>query len=1375
MLVFIALATILISGSGSSVSAQGSAQSATQDISGLLAQCSTSQSEIGYNEQTGKVSFIGSAAKNPIALPNQLQAPTSPEEAVRAYLSACGSLFGLGDQAAELQLLRQTRTDDARSVLRFQQVFQGIPVYGAQLVVQLDAAQNVLLVNGDLSPAANLDSLPVVKAASAQKIALQSVAEQYAISSDKLTLNASEPALNLYDPKLIQPYDGEASLVWLLTVSQDGPPPVSQLVLVDARSGAIAWSLNLLETAKNRNTYTLNNTTTYPGTLVCDEASPDCTGGDADAVNAHVYSGYTYDFYWNYHGRDGIDNAGMTINSYVHFSTDYCNSFWNGDEMRMTYGDGCFIVVDDIVAHEITHGVTQFESDVIYAYESGAIDESFSDIWGEWIDLTNGKGNDTPAVRWLIGEDISAGAQRNMKYPTVFGDPDRMLSPFYYYGVDDNGGVHTNNGVGNKAAYLITDGDTFNGYTVTGLGISKAAKIYYEAQTNILTPGADYYTMYLALYQACNNLIVASSITADDCTQVRNATLATEMNQTHPAESNDDFHTPTVISGLPYTNTQYDTDDATNALSDPLFPCTGEENDNTVWYRYTPGVNITLVFDTLGSDYDTVLGVWTDNDGSLDSVACNDNVMGSIGQSQVVFAATAGRTYFIEIAGQANEGGSLMLNASVMGDASNDDFNAPTVIDGLPYISAQNIADATQADDDPFLTCARDGQRDNSVWYSYTPDTTAIVKFDTFGSGYDTVLGVWTGSRGSLTQVACNDISLSVWSQVSFAASAGVTYYIEVAGFGDTGGSMKLTLHGLGEGATTWKTKTPMSVARRSPAAASVEGKVYVIGGQNSSGDTSAVEEYDPVADTWTSKADKPTAVYAVTAAVINNKIYVPGGWHGSHALAAVEVYDPALDSWSSVASMPVALYAHAVAAVGGKLYVINASTCYVYDPAANNWSACAAMNYARAGAAAGVVNGKIYVVGGWDDEHSALPTVEEYDPVTDTWATKSPLGTPREQPGAVGYGSYLYVCGSDDTTLTTCEKYDPRTNSWSPFDSFGTGRESFAMAEANGKLYAEGGYNDDYLAVNEENAAIPPSMPTHVAASEGVYTDKVRVSWDTLPGATYYEVYRAENSSSTKSLVESPAASPYADTGTPPGVTYYYWVKACNGFGCSDYSADDTGWRNLTAPIGVTASDGAFSDKVQITWTAAAGATSYQVFRATSAGGIKSLLASAAASPYKDTSATAGISYFFWVKACRLTRCSDYSANDTGWRNLISVTASDGIYIDKVQITWTNVTGATSYRVYRAASASGAKTLLGSPAASPYNDTTAAPGVTYYYWVKTCTGVSCSNFSTSDTGWRKLASPAKVAASDGTFTDKVQVIWTAAIGATSYNRHYSE
>ena len=123
---------------------------------------------------------------------------------------------------------------------------------------------------------------------------------------------------------------------------------------------------------------------------------------------------------------------------------------------------------------------------------------------------------------------------------------------------------------------------------------------------------------------------------------------------------NDAFGSATVISTLPYTASE-DTSNATSAGDDPTFPCTFETNYNTVWYQYTPSSSVNLTIDTFGSSYDTVLGVWTGSEGSLSSVACDDDYNGTL-QSQVQFSASGGTTYYIEAASYSSGGGSLTLD-----------------------------------------------------------------------------------------------------------------------------------------------------------------------------------------------------------------------------------------------------------------------------------------------------------------------------------------------------------------------------------------------------------------------------------------------------------------------------------------------------------------------------------------------------------------------------------------------------------------------------------------------------------------------------------------------------------------------------------------
>ena len=137
-------------------------------------------------------------------------------------------------------------------------------------------------------------------------------------------------------------------------------------------------------------------------------------------------------------------------------------------------------------------------------------------MWGKWIDQENGAGNDSPEAKWLIGEDRPGGAFRDMANPPAHSDPDRLSSPCgapleNTVVLGDAGGVHTNCGIGHKLCYLLTDGDTFNGYTVKGMGIDRIADLFYEVQTNLLTSGADYIDLNDTLAQAAINLGWTSS------------------------------------------------------------------------------------------------------------------------------------------------------------------------------------------------------------------------------------------------------------------------------------------------------------------------------------------------------------------------------------------------------------------------------------------------------------------------------------------------------------------------------------------------------------------------------------------------------------------------------------------------------------------------------------------------------------------------------------------------------------------------------------------------------------------------------------------------------------------------------------------------
>ncbi len=522
----------------------------------MLAQLADNGARVATHSRTGYVRFIGAAPENPLPQPVDLPSPATQLQAAQNLISHYGVLFGLTKPNQELTVERLRILEDGRGVTRFQQVYQGIPVLGGELMLQTNANYQMLAALGEFLPDISISTTPSIDLTTAGQTALDLVSKTYQI--DRSGLTATDPQLWVYNPILIGPGDGPTRLVWRVEVKPVDVFPLRELVLVDAQRGGVTLHFNQVDTARVRATYTANNSTGLPGTLVCNESNPTCSGGDSHAVAAHRFAGATYDFYSTYHGRDSIDNAGMEIKSTVHYDYYYDNAFWDG--AQMVYGDGYgFPLADDVVAHELSHGVTEHESNLFYYYQAGAMNESLSDLWGEFVDLTDGAGNDTSSVRWLLGEDIPGlGAIRNMKNPPAFHNPDKMTSSYYDFdpSFGDNGGVHTNSSINNKAVYLMTDGGTFNGYTISGLGITKVAKIYYEAQTNLLVSGSDYNDLHEALYQGCLNLIGTNSITAANCQQVRNATLAVQMNLQPASGYNPDAEI--CPSGQTPVNTFYD-------------------------------------------------------------------------------------------------------------------------------------------------------------------------------------------------------------------------------------------------------------------------------------------------------------------------------------------------------------------------------------------------------------------------------------------------------------------------------------------------------------------------------------------------------------------------------------------------------------------------------------------------------------------------------------------------------------------------------------------------------------------------------------------------------------------------------------------------
>ncbi len=220
---------------------------------------------------------------------------------------------------------------------------------------------------------------------------------------------------------------------------------------------------------------------------------------------------------------------------------------------------------------------------------------------------------------------------------------------------------------------------------------------------------------------------------------------------------------------------------------------------------------------------------------------------------------------------------------------------------------------------------------------------------------------------------------------------------------------------------SSWKSVAPLPIdgGVDHTAAASVGGKLYVMGGNTSSGPTSALFEYDPARDQWTRRASMPTARNALAAAVMGAKIYAVGGAGATER--ELEVYDPATDSWLSRAPMPTGRNHLAAGAIKGKLYVAGGRTggdfrlsvLEVYDPATDSWATKARIPTGRSGHAGAVVRDKFYTFGGEGNPNTptgVFQEVEMYDPETDIWKLLDPMPTPRHGVGAASIGNRILV-----------------------------------------------------------------------------------------------------------------------------------------------------------------------------------------------------------------------------------------------------------------------------------------------------------------------------------------------------------------------------
>jgi len=446
-------------------------------------------------------------------------------------------LFLLKDPKSELKLKSVKEDKAGNTHIRFEQTYQGLPVWGAQLLVHFSRDGYIKSVNGrwELTPA--IEVQPAITVEDALKIA------QDDLKAEKFI---KDPTSEL----LVFPWESQTYLAWQITLI----PTLSKnwKYFVDAKTGKIllkyndvkndgpvvASGIDLMNNSVPLGAYVYQDTAilvdatkpmfvppieNYAGVIATLDMKNDTIlsnavfvfdpNGDTvfndnvglkASVSAHYNIGLTFDYFGNNFGRNSWDDNGGSLFSFVHYDTDFNNAFWNGS--AMVFGDGDGITFSplsgslDVAAHELAHAITDATANLIYLGEWGALNEHISDVWGAMLDTGD----------WLIGEDVytpgSPGdALRNMADPNNPGNPmdaqPAHMSEYRYLPSSsdplfDNGGVHINSGIPNKACYLLA----------SAIQRDTTEQLYYQALVFYLFPTSRFVDLRRALLSAADDL-----------------------------------------------------------------------------------------------------------------------------------------------------------------------------------------------------------------------------------------------------------------------------------------------------------------------------------------------------------------------------------------------------------------------------------------------------------------------------------------------------------------------------------------------------------------------------------------------------------------------------------------------------------------------------------------------------------------------------------------------------------------------------------------------------------------------------------------------------------------------------------------------------
>lgn len=495
-------------------------------------------------------------------------APVSLRERAVVVLDNVAGLLRVKDAASEFTVLKEQKDDLGYEHVRLEQTYKGLRVIGGAMAVHFDNQKRAYEVNGTYVPDVQVQTKPSIDAATAGQKAVADAAKR-GYAAGQLT---GQPELVIYALKTAPRLAYECRVVcntpnraiwryWIDAITGEvllGYNDIRKVAAPTASGRSVSISGTILSGEggdvaaisgwyENGNaTYYLHNPVSKWLVYNIDTAARYVDSGtyahrttsnwgtsDPTEMSAGLGLQLIQDYYSTIHGRNSFNNQGAMAWANVHqLDSDgslYVNAYWDGSDFHFGDGDGATansLAVLDVIGHEYTHGVTEYSANLIYSYESGALNESFSDIFGtcvEFYSQPDGRSaypNSIPGTAdWLLGEDcwldtVALRDMRNPANPATVGysgrQPTRYHGTYWYSGSGDNGGVHYNSSVQNFFFYLLTEGGSGNNdginYQLTGLGLANTEKIAYRALTVYATPYDGYNEIASAWISAAKDL-----------------------------------------------------------------------------------------------------------------------------------------------------------------------------------------------------------------------------------------------------------------------------------------------------------------------------------------------------------------------------------------------------------------------------------------------------------------------------------------------------------------------------------------------------------------------------------------------------------------------------------------------------------------------------------------------------------------------------------------------------------------------------------------------------------------------------------------------------------------------------------------------------